>query len=744
MRRYLTALALAAGLASHAAADEAILVLDASGSMWGQVEGRTKVEIARDVVGTLLDTLPAERRLGLMAYGHHRRGDCGDIELVAPVGAERASMRDTVNRLNAFGMTPISESVRRAAVELRYTEQKATVILVSDGEETCSADPCAVGAALEEAGVDFTAHIIGFDIPTEAGRADLQCLADTTGGRFVLASNAAELSDALQAAVAEEPAPEPEPVVVTAQLTMQATELADGPVVGEGLAWTVTLAGGGDQIYASPDAGEGIASTELAPGIYDVAVVRSSDGLEAQGRARIEPGESETLTLALTPVFEATVATVSSAPAGSEVSVTWTGPIRERDYISTAGRGFNAHSYLYYAYVRNGSPLLVRLPDEPGEYEIRYILDRPTTVLATTTITATPLESTLEAADTAAAESPMAVSWTGPDYPGDYIATAPEDSRDDAYVTYSNTRNGSPLEIRAPSEPGRYELRYVLNQSRTVLARRSFEVVANAASIAVPESAPAGSMLEVDWSGPNYSGDYIATAAVGAPDSAYLTYTNTSQGDPLALQIPDAPGLYEVRYVLGQSREVIARASVEATAVAATLEAPATSPAGATITVAWTGPAYSSDYLTVTERGAADSAFLNYTTLSAGASPADLLLPDAPGEYEIRYVLNQSRTVLARIPITATPIEASLEAAESAAAGSEVAVTWSGPNYNSDYIAFAPAGSPDSVFLGYVDTRNGSPASVTAPSEPGDYEVRYVLGQSRTVLARRSVSVAEP
>ena len=94
-----------------------------------------------------------------------------------------------------------------AANQLRYTEQKATVILVSDGEETCNADPCALGKELEAAGVDFTAHVIGFDIQ-KGSKADrqLQCLAANTGGRYVHARNAAELDKALGAVASTTPA----------------------------------------------------------------------------------------------------------------------------------------------------------------------------------------------------------------------------------------------------------------------------------------------------------------------------------------------------------------------------------------------------------------------------------------------------------------------------------------------------------------------------------------------------------
>jgi Ca-activated chloride channel family protein len=64
-----------------------ILVLDGSGSMWGQIDGVAKINIAQRVIGELLDTLPETQELGLSVYGHRRKGDCGDIELVVPPAA---------------------------------------------------------------------------------------------------------------------------------------------------------------------------------------------------------------------------------------------------------------------------------------------------------------------------------------------------------------------------------------------------------------------------------------------------------------------------------------------------------------------------------------------------------------------------------------------------------------------------------------------------------------------------------
>ncbi len=203
-------LASAAGLyAANTRRPATMLVLDASGSMWGQIDGKPKIAIAREAVEAMLSGWQGGD-LGLMAYGHNRKGDCNDIEVLQAIGPNTAAgIRKQVAALNPKGMTPITESVRQAAAQLRFTEQKATVILVSDGEETCNADPCALGKELEAAGVDFTAHVVGFDIQQGSkAHKQLQCLAANTGGRYVDARNAGELNRAL-ASVAKAPAAPP-------------------------------------------------------------------------------------------------------------------------------------------------------------------------------------------------------------------------------------------------------------------------------------------------------------------------------------------------------------------------------------------------------------------------------------------------------------------------------------------------------------------------------------------------------
>ncbi len=214
MPALLCALFSTSALVSVARAEgRSIIVLDGSGSMWGQIDGRPKLEIAREALGQVLQGIPPETELGLMAYGHRSKGECDDIELIVPPAAGSAAAISTAaNGMKFLGKTPLTEAVRRAASELRATEEKATVILITDGIETCEADPCAVATELEAQGIDFTAHVVGFGLTAEEGQ-QVACLAENTGGQYIEAKDAGALVEALKTtvAVAPEPAPEPTP-----------------------------------------------------------------------------------------------------------------------------------------------------------------------------------------------------------------------------------------------------------------------------------------------------------------------------------------------------------------------------------------------------------------------------------------------------------------------------------------------------------------------------------------------------
>ncbi len=710
-----------------------ILVFDASGSMWGQIDGKAKVTIAQEVIGELLNSIPEHQALGLTAYGHRRKGDCSDIEtLVAPATGTRNEIARAVNAIKPKGKTPLSAAVIAAAEVLKYTENKATVILVSDGRETCDFDPCEVGRALEEAGVDFTAHVIGFDVAKKADRAQLQCLAENTGGVFRTASNAAELTEALK--VVAKPAPAQD-----VQVGFMAIDGAGGPTIFSGLVWTLSHAKTGDVFVDMVDTDTLL--LKLKPGTYKAEVLRIKDEAYAQLVIAVNANGGGSYTLVL-PEFKplATLVIPDVLVAGSTVQIGWTGPGESRDYLSVANEGDRGSQTLTYGYTADGQPTSLMMPPLPGEYELRYILNESSKILASQKIQVVPFEVTVALPDTAIAGETLMLDWVGPDYHLDYLSTANPGDRGGQAITYSYTKGGAPMGLTMPAEPGDYEVRYVLNQGNTVVFSQMIKVTDVAISLDAPATAIAGQTLMVNWQGPNYNLDYLSVAGVGARDSLAINYSYTRDGSPLGLRMPTEPGDYELRYVLNQGNTVIARKPITITEVSATLNAPATAPAGATISIDWQGPDYHLDYLSVAEIGSRGSQSVNYAYTRDG-NQLGLTMPGSPGSYELRYVLNQGNTVLSRQMIEVTPVTATLEAPDTADAGSNISVRWSGPDYHLDYLSIAEIGARGSANTTYVYTKNGSDLSMKVPDTPGQYEIRYVMRQGNTVLVKRIITV---
>ncbi len=282
---------------SQAKPGAVMLILDASGSMWGQIEGKPKIEIARETIAEILGGWNQEREIGLMAYGHRRKGDCADIEQLIPVGPlDRDQFMAKVSAIVPKGKTPLTDSVELAAKTLRISEEPASVILISDGQETCDRDPCVAAEKLAAQGIDFKAHVVGFDIKDEDQKG-LRCLADKTGGAFVAAGDAAELKTALQKVVDEVEKEEPEPKPKEKE--------ADGPGT---LEFTMLVSEGGEevegyyQIYLAGEDGskkgerieKGAGPFELEPGKYFVDASWNRSGvINARTSKVVEVNASE-------------------------------------------------------------------------------------------------------------------------------------------------------------------------------------------------------------------------------------------------------------------------------------------------------------------------------------------------------------------------------------------------------------------------------------------------------------------
>ncbi|MFN3661415.1 vWA domain-containing protein [Yoonia sp.] len=213
MKRLIPAFAALMLSAAPVMADRvAVLVFDASGSMWNRVEGETtRIEVARDVMADFFGSRDAAVPLSVIAYGHNRRGDCRDIEVINSMGqGDAQSLESRLRALMPRGMTPLTDSLAMARDQIPPSAEAADIILVTDGLENCEGDPCALAASLAAEGIDIRAHVVGFGLSAVEVEA-LSCITDQTGGMLFQTNSGAELANALQqvSAVMPEPAPEP-------------------------------------------------------------------------------------------------------------------------------------------------------------------------------------------------------------------------------------------------------------------------------------------------------------------------------------------------------------------------------------------------------------------------------------------------------------------------------------------------------------------------------------------------------
>ncbi len=208
------------------------------------------------------------------------------------------------------------------------------------------------------------------------------------------------------------------------------------------------------------------------PGEYDVRYV-----LDLKGTRSVKAVQPLVVTGA-----EATLDAPESASGGETLSIVWTGPAGEGDYIDLVPQGHGATSgEISYAYASNGSPASLKAPGAAGSYELRYILEGPggRKVLVSSPLTVTPPEAKLTAPETAAPGERVIVNYEGPMRSGDYVdlvrqgyvATSGE-------ITYFYADGSSANELVMPDEAGAYDIRYVMEApgGRAILAKQTIQV----------------------------------------------------------------------------------------------------------------------------------------------------------------------------------------------------------------------------------------------------------------------------
>lgn len=216
MRPIIAMLALIPGLAFADCTEDAMLVFDASGSMAEMGYNGLDAPRINDARNALRDVLPKVtplRRIGLIVYGPGGGPGCSHVEMRLPPTQDAADrIIAEIDGLIPDGNTALTRAVRQAAEALEYRDRPGTIVLVTDGKETCGGATCQLASDLAAEAAQLTVHVIGFrvrgdffnweggDANSEVGTIPTvaQCLAEQTGGLYVSTETTQELVTALR------------------------------------------------------------------------------------------------------------------------------------------------------------------------------------------------------------------------------------------------------------------------------------------------------------------------------------------------------------------------------------------------------------------------------------------------------------------------------------------------------------------------------------------------------------------
>ncbi len=184
-----------------------VLIFDASGSMAAQINGRSRMEIAKKSVSKFLKTLDGNQKfkLSIVLYGHKGSNasssqnlSCNGIDEVMPLSVVNTNTAESIiSSFKSTGWTPIASSLVKAQNILsKDNGDQKYILLVSDGKETCGGNPIETVKNIKSQNSEIIVNVIGFDVDADTG-SQLQGIATAGDGKYFDVSTEQQFASAL-------------------------------------------------------------------------------------------------------------------------------------------------------------------------------------------------------------------------------------------------------------------------------------------------------------------------------------------------------------------------------------------------------------------------------------------------------------------------------------------------------------------------------------------------------------------
>ncbi len=176
-----------------------LFVFDNSLSMVGRWESATKMDVSKKILLQTMDSLQKMEHVevALRMYGHQSplqpQRNCKDTKLEVPFGKNNYNqIRSKIKQTQPKGTTPIAYSLEQCGADFPECDNcRNIIILITDGEEECEGDPCAVSAALQSKGIVLKPFVIGVGLDDNFAKT-FECV-----GKYFDASNEKSFQSAM-------------------------------------------------------------------------------------------------------------------------------------------------------------------------------------------------------------------------------------------------------------------------------------------------------------------------------------------------------------------------------------------------------------------------------------------------------------------------------------------------------------------------------------------------------------------
>ncbi len=158
-----------------------LVIFDVSKSMIAQYEQGTRMDAAKSMAYTIIDSLSQKTNLqiALRAYGAgvpYPPGNCTDSRLIFNFEPNNgAKIKEYISGLKPTGITPIAYSMEQAIGDFKDPNSKNFIIIITDGIEECGGNICQVAIKLREKNIVLRPFIVGIGLSEEQSR-EFECV----------------------------------------------------------------------------------------------------------------------------------------------------------------------------------------------------------------------------------------------------------------------------------------------------------------------------------------------------------------------------------------------------------------------------------------------------------------------------------------------------------------------------------------------------------------------------------------